>query len=54
MTTNPPASRRVPAPHRVVAMTDLEFRQHQVARWREINWIAMWRLIGAFYAMEIC
>jgi len=36
------------------AMTDLEFRQHQVERWREINWLAMWNLIGVFYAMEIC
>jgi len=35
-------------------MTDLEFRQHQAERWREINWLAMWNLIAVFYAMEIC
>jgi len=35
-------------------VTDAEFRALQVERWREINWLIVWNLIGVFYAMEIC
>ena len=33
-------------------MSDAEFRAHLTERWRAVNWLAMWRLIGTFYMLH--